>query len=73
VKPTHTPPRSIRVEDDLWGAAGREADRRGETRTDAIVRFLRRYTRDTPGATGHDSAPTCACPHCHGSHPGSAH
>ncbi len=46
VKPTHTPPRSVRVPDELWDAAKREAERRGETVTDAIVRFLKRYARD---------------------------
>jgi len=45
MKPTHTPPRSIRVPDDVWRAAQDEAARRGETVTDAIVRFLRRYAR----------------------------
>jgi macrodomain Ter protein organizer (MatP/YcbG family) len=43
VKPTHTPPRSIRVPDDVWSAAKDEAERRGETLTDAVVRFLTRY------------------------------
>jgi hypothetical protein len=64
VKDTHTPPRSIRVEEDLWNAAGREAERRGETRTDAIIKFLRRYTRDTPSAAAPDTATVCACPNC---------
>ena len=45
VKPTHTPLRSIRVPDDVWQAAKREAARRGETVTDAILRYLRRYGR----------------------------
>ena len=39
----HTPPLSVRVPDDVWQAAKAEAERRGETVTDAIVRFLRRY------------------------------
>lgn len=43
MKPTHTPPRSVRVPDDIWAAAKVEAESRGETVTDAIVRFLRRY------------------------------
>lgn len=43
MKATHTPPRSIRVPDDVWEAAKRESDRRGETVTDAVVRFLTRY------------------------------
>lgn len=45
MKPTHTPPRSIRVPDDVWKAAQEEAERRGETVTAAIVRFLRRYAK----------------------------
>ena len=43
MKPTHTPPRSIRVPSQVWEAAKQEAERRGETVTDAVVRFLRRY------------------------------
>lgn len=43
MKPTHTPPRSVRVPEEVWQAAKREAEARGETLTDAIVRFLRRY------------------------------
>ncbi len=42
---SQTPPRSVRVPDDLWQAAAAEAERRGETITDAIVRALRRYVR----------------------------
>jgi len=38
-----TPVRSIRVPDDVWEAAKHEAARRGETVSDAVVRFLRRY------------------------------
>lgn len=45
MKPTHTPPRSIRVPDELWDAAQAEAKDRGETLTAAIVRFLVRYTK----------------------------
>jgi hypothetical protein len=45
MKPTHTPPRSVRVPEDVWQAAKGEAERRGETVTDAIVRFLARYGR----------------------------
>lgn len=41
----HTPPRSVRIPDDLWDKAKAEADRRGETVTDAIVRSLKRYVR----------------------------
>ena len=43
MKPKHTPPRSIRVPDDVWNAAKAEAERRGETVSDVVVRFLRRY------------------------------
>ena len=39
-----TPLRSFRVPDDLWDAAKAEATRRGETVTDALVRFLRDYS-----------------------------
>jgi macrodomain Ter protein organizer (MatP/YcbG family) len=42
---THTPPRSVRVEEELWRAAQARAAERGETVTDAIVRALRRYVR----------------------------
>ena len=41
----NTPPRSIRVPNDVWAAAKAEAERRGETVTDAVLRFLRRYGR----------------------------
>lgn len=43
MKPTHTPPRSIRVPEDVWTAAKDAAAQRGETVTDAVVRFLTRY------------------------------
>jgi len=43
VNPHHTPPRSIRVPDDVWQSAKLAAADRGETVTDAVVRFLRRY------------------------------
>jgi len=39
----HTPPRSIRVPDAVWQAAKAGAAERGETVTDAVVRFLTRY------------------------------
>ena len=42
---THTPPRSVRVPEDLWQAARARAAERGETVTDAIVRALERYVR----------------------------
>ena len=38
-----TPPRSVRIPDHIWQAAKAEAERRGETVTDAVVRFLKRY------------------------------
>lgn len=38
--------RNVRVPDVEWEAAKREAARRGETVTDAIKRFLRRYAKD---------------------------
>ena len=41
----NTPPHSVRVPDDLWEAARVEAERRGETITDVIVRSLKRYVR----------------------------
>ncbi len=42
---THTPPRSVRVPDDVWQAAKRAAEARGETVSEAVVRYLRRYGR----------------------------
>jgi hypothetical protein len=39
----HTTPRSFRIPDPVWQAALAEAERRGETVTDAILRALRRY------------------------------
>jgi hypothetical protein len=43
-----TPKRTIRVPNDLWDAALDEAHRRGESVTEAIVRFLRDdYTKGT--------------------------
>lgn len=40
-----TPLRSFRVDDETWDAAKAEADRRGETVTDALRRALVRYGR----------------------------
>jgi hypothetical protein len=37
------PARSVRVPDDEWDAAKLAAERRGETVTDAVRKFLRRY------------------------------
>ena len=45
MNPAHTPPRSIRVPDAVWDAAKAKAAERGETVTDAVVRFLARYGR----------------------------
>lgn len=44
-KATHTPPRSIRIEEALWQAAKQKAAERGETVTDVITRALERYVR----------------------------
>jgi hypothetical protein len=41
----NTPARSMRIPDELWADALAESERRGETVTDAVVRFLRRYTK----------------------------
>lgn len=38
-----TPMRSMRVPDDVWKAAQAEAERRGESVTAAVVKFLKRY------------------------------
>lgn len=40
-----TPPRSIRVPEDLWRAAMAVADERGESVTDVLRRALERYVR----------------------------
>ena len=37
--------RSIGVPDDLWEAAKKRAEERGETITDVINTYLRRYVR----------------------------
>ena len=39
------PARAVRIEDELWEAAKKRAAERGETVSDAIRRFLERYTR----------------------------
>lgn len=44
-KETHTPPRSIRIEEVLWQEAKTIAAERGETVTDVITEALRRYVR----------------------------
>jgi antitoxin component of RelBE/YafQ-DinJ toxin-antitoxin module len=43
-RPTN-PARAVRVEDELWEAAMERAAERGETVSEAIRKFLRRYTR----------------------------
>lgn len=40
---SETKVRAVRVPDPIWEAARREAERRGETVSAAVVRFLRRY------------------------------
>ena len=40
-----TPVRNIRVPEELWRAAQAEAERRGETLTEAIIAALQRYVR----------------------------
>lgn len=37
--------RALRIDPDIWADARREAEVRGETITDAITRFLIRYSR----------------------------
>lgn len=39
------PARAVRIEDALWNAAKERAAERGETVSEAIRRFLERYTR----------------------------
>ena len=41
----NTPPRSVRIPDDLWAAAKVKAEAKGETVTDVVVRALRRYVK----------------------------
>lgn len=43
-----TPLHSVRVDQDLWDAAIRITEDRGETVTDVIVRALVRYVRSHP-------------------------
>ena len=38
-------PHMIRVDDQLWEASLAEAARRGESISEAVRRFLRRYTK----------------------------
>ena len=39
------PARAIRVEDELWEAAKKRADEKGETVSEAVRKFLERYVR----------------------------
>ena len=39
------PARSLRVSDDLWERAKKRADEKGETVSEAVRKFLERYTR----------------------------
>ena len=43
-----TPTRSFRCRDELWEAAQRVAEDRGETLTDVLVRALEVYVRAWP-------------------------
>lgn len=38
--------RVIRVQDSLWNAATKRADERGETVSEAVRRFLVRYSKE---------------------------
>lgn len=42
---THTPLRSVRVEDELWTAAREVAKERGETLSDVVRDALARYVK----------------------------
>jgi hypothetical protein len=47
---TPRPPRSnrtIKVEDELWAAAMRKAEERGDVLSEEIRKFLHRYVRST--------------------------
>ena len=52
-----TPTHSVRVPQDVWDAAQERAKSRGETLTDAINRFLKRYGKEDrpprPNSTAH--------------------
>lgn len=41
----NTPPRSIRVPDELWEQVKATAEKRGETVTDALIRCMENYVR----------------------------
>lgn len=40
-------PRSVKVEDDLWEAAMRKSEERGDVLSEEIRKFLQRYVRST--------------------------
>lgn len=40
-----TPTRTVRIDDELWAKAGREAYRRNESISDAVRAFLVRYSK----------------------------
>lgn len=44
MKETHTPPRSVRIDTELWEAAKTKATAEGRSVTDVITAALRRYT-----------------------------
>jgi hypothetical protein len=47
---TPRPPRkarAVRVEDDLWAAAQRRAEERGDVLSEEIRKFLQRYVRSS--------------------------
>jgi predicted HicB family RNase H-like nuclease len=45
MKPTHTPPRAVRVPDGLWHAAQAKAEERGESLSEVIRQALERYVK----------------------------
>jgi len=46
-----TPNRSVRVSEELWGAAKAIATGRNETMTDVVIRALENYVRTNGGNT----------------------
>lgn len=48
MKETHTPPRSVRIDTELWQSAKAKAATEGRNVTDVIVDALRRYIRTKP-------------------------
>lgn len=45
MKETHTPPRSVRIDDALWTAAKAKAAEEGRSVSDVVVAALRRYVK----------------------------